>query len=187
MTVKNNFYVLTGGPGSGKTTLIEQFRGMGYNCVSEAGRKIIKEQLALGGSALPWLDATSYSELMLQSSIQDYTRLSNEIDLFFFDRGIPDILGYVELINLSNKDVFVEAAESFRYNSTIFILPPWEDIYSTDAERKQNFELAVQTYDAMKDVYNRLGYELVEVPCLSVEARTRFILDKIKNQLKVEK
>jgi len=180
MTLKNNFYVLTGGPGSGKTTLIEQLSDMGFNCIPEVGRKIIKNQLAFGGTALPWLNTTNYSELMLQHSIQDYTSLLSETDTCFFDRGIPDVLGYTELINLLNQGIYINGVENFRYNSKAFILPPWEDIYKTDTERKQDFALAVTTYHTMKKVYEKYNYTLVEVPCLPVSERIDFILDRIK-------
>lgn len=179
MTLKNNFHVLTGGPGSGKTTLIEQLKKRGYNCVPEVGRTIIKKQLSFGGTALPWSNVSNYSNLMLQYSLQDYISLSSEIDIHFFDRGIPDVLGYTELINLSNQDIYINSVENFRYNSTVFILPPWEDIYKTDSERKQDFKLAITTYNMMKKIYKKYDYKLVEVPCMSIPERIDFILDRI--------
>lgn len=177
--LKNNFYVLTGGPGSGKTTLIEYLGRMGYNFVPEVGRKIIREQLASGGSALPWSDTAEYSDLMLQYSLRDYISLSAQTDIFFFDRGIPDILGYTELINLPGRDVYIDSVRNFRYNPTVFILPPWEDIYSKDTERKQDFGLAMLTYHTMKKIYRQYGYQLIEIPCMSVAERSGFIVDMI--------
>lgn len=179
MTVKNNFYILTGGPGSGKTTLIEQLGMMGYDCIPETGRKIIQQQLSSGGTALPWADKAEYSRLMLQHSVQDYLSQSTETDVRFFDRGIPDVLGYTELIGLPDREIFIKATENFRYNSTVFILPPWLEIYKTDAERKQSPELAATTYHMMKAIYERYHYKLVEIPRTSVAERIRFILDRI--------
>ncbi|MCP3943936.1 MAG: AAA family ATPase [Desulfobacteraceae bacterium] len=51
---KQNFIVMTGGPGSGKTTVIEELKLRGFTCAKEIGRKIIKEQVAQAGKALPW-------------------------------------------------------------------------------------------------------------------------------------
>lgn len=181
MILKNNLYILTGGPGSGKTTLIEQLKGMGYGCMSEVGRKIIKEQLAAGGAALPWSDVAGYAHLMLHYSIHDYLHVSGDGDVCFFDRGIPDVLGYTELIGLPNRQEFVDSVAGFRYNPTVFILPPWEQIYQTDSERKQDFELATRTYQAMKEVYTMYDYRLVEVPCLPVAERAAFILNRIES------
>ena len=59
---KDTFFVLTGGPGSGKTSIIDALIGRGVFCVSEAARNIIKEQLRIGGSAVPWSDARTFRE-----------------------------------------------------------------------------------------------------------------------------
>lgn len=180
MTLKNNFFILTGGPGSGKTTLIEQLKNKGYNCVPEVGRIIIKEQLSFGGTALPWSDVSSYSEQMLHYSLRDYISLSSEIDVYFFDRGIPDVLGYTALINLPNQHIYIDCVKNFRYNPMVLILPPWEDIYQTDAERKQDFKVAISTYNAMIKIYEKYDYKLVEVPRMTIPERINFILERVK-------
>ena len=72
--VRENFYIITGGPGSGKTSIIEALRKLGYHCVDEVGRKIIREQLLIGGDALHWGDRAKFLELMLSRSIGDYER-----------------------------------------------------------------------------------------------------------------
>ena len=54
----SRFIVLTGGPGSGKTTLIEALRRLGLATAPETGRAIIREQVAIAGPALPWVPRT---------------------------------------------------------------------------------------------------------------------------------
>lgn len=177
--IKRNFYVLTGGPGSGKTTLINALKENGYTCVEESGRKIIQQQTVQGGDALPWKDAEKYADLMLEKSIIDYIRLKNNKDLCFFDRGIPDVLGYVRLTDLpENPDLILYSLE-YRYNTTVFILPPWDKIYRNDNERKQDFQTAIDTFEMMRKTYSEIGYKLVEVPCMDVFHRLEFILDKV--------
>ena len=46
------FFVITGGPGSGKSALIEAIQRSGYVTSVEAGRGIIRDQVAIGGNAL---------------------------------------------------------------------------------------------------------------------------------------
>ena len=75
MITKNNFYIITGGPGVGKTTLLEGLQQEGFNSVSEVARPIIKEQMETGGDALPWMDTRKYSDLMLSRSVDDFLRL----------------------------------------------------------------------------------------------------------------
>ncbi len=96
----------------------------------------------------------------------------------FFDRGVPDIIGYLHLSGLTIPQHILRAAEHYRYNRKVFILPPWQEIYVQDAERKQNFDVAVSTYQAMVRTYTDLSYELIEVPTGTIESRTRFILNQ---------
>ena len=176
---KPNFYIITGGPGVGKTTLLEQMARYGYNYVPEVARNIIKEQIEISGDALPWKDTRKYSDMMLGRSVDDFVRLSDNNSLLFFDRGIPDTYGYEVLIKLTISKDLEEAVKIYRYNPTVFILPPWKEIYETDNERKQDFKEAVDTFQVMKKVYADLGYNPVEVPCLPVKERAAFVLDKL--------
>lgn len=180
MIVKNNFYIITGGPGAGKTTLLNELRKNGYNCVPETARNIIKEQVEAGGRALPWDDTRVYSDLMLSRSVQDFINLKDREDIYFFDRGIPDTYGYEVLVGFDIGNVLKNAVEQYRYNPLVFILPPWREIYETDSERKQDFRTAIDTYKVMVDVYKNLGYIPVEVPLLPVSERVDFVIRELK-------
>jgi predicted ATPase len=181
MIVKNNFYIITGGPGSGKTALWKELQRRKFNCVPEVARAIIKDQMATDGKALPWEDARQYAKLMLAHSVRDFINLLDQEDVFFFDRGIPDTYGYAQLMNFDKDDNLLQAAKNYKYNKIVFILEPWEAIYETDAERKEDFKLAMETYLVLKSTYVRLGYELIEVPCLPVCMRADFILTVLSN------
>lgn len=53
---QSRFTIITGGPGSGKSTLIEELRRRGFSATEEAGRAIIKDQVLIGGRALHTAD-----------------------------------------------------------------------------------------------------------------------------------
>src|SRR5690606_37036756 len=93
----DRFFVLTGGPGSGKTTLVKALGASGFRSTVEAGRAVIRDQVAIGGPALPWNDPTLFAELMLSWEMRSHTIASADIGPFFFDRGLPDIAGYLRL------------------------------------------------------------------------------------------
>lgn len=179
----DNYYILTGGPGSGKTTLIEALAQSSYSCIPEVAREIISEQIRDNGSALPWQDYVLYTEIMLERSVLSYTETAKKHitnQPVFFDRGIPDTLCYAELTKQPITEKMTAYAREYRYNRNVFILPPWEAIYHTDAERKQSWEEAVATYEQMVQTYRQHGYTIIEVPQDTVENRLAFILQHTK-------
>lgn len=170
------FFVITGGPGAGKTTLIEALSSAGYASTVESGRAIIQEQVSIGGRALPWIDPLAFAELMLSRDIRSY-RMAQELEgPVFFDRGVLDVVGYLRLIGKPVPTYMEKAAKEFRYNRHVFVAPPWKEIFRRDCERKQDFAEAVRTYEAMS-IYAKFGYQLIELPRVSVEDRMRFVLN----------
>lgn len=168
-------YVVTGGPGAGKTTLIEALAQVGFAVAAEAGRAVIKEQQAMGGRALPSVDPLAFARAMLARDLAAHDAHRTATAPVFFDRGIPDVVGYLRLEGLAVPDDVQSAARTRRY-ARVFICPHWPDIYVTDAERRQTHEVAARTSEAMVETYGGLGYDLVEVPRASVPQRLQFIL-----------
>ena len=173
------FHVITGGPGSGKTSLIDALRSRGYACSTEAGRAIIQDQVTISGSALPWSNRTLFAELMLQWEMRSYHLAEQSVGPVFFDRGVPDVLGYLRLVGLPVPEHMKKAATEFHYNRTVFVAPPWREIFHQDVERKQDFDEAQRTYEALFSTYKKLGYDLVELPRVALEGRLEFILNQV--------
>ena len=176
--MSDKFIVITGGPGSGKSTLIDELALAGFAVAPESGRQVIKEQVAAGGSALPWADRRLFADTMLARDIETYRSLETAAGLVFFDRGILDVLGYLTLCGLPVPSHMTAAAARYRYHPRVFIAPPWPDIFTQDDERKQTLDEAERTYRVMARTYSDAGYELVELPRVSVEERARFVRDR---------
>jgi predicted ATPase len=175
----DRFHIITGGPGSGKTTLIEALRARGFACSVEAGRGIIQDQVAIAGRALPWHDPLLFAELMLSWEMRSYRIAELTDGQVFFDRGVPDVLGYLRLMNIPAPDYMQKAAREFRYNHIVFIAPAWREIFHQDVERKQDFGEAQRTYDALESTYTAMGFQLLELPRMGVKERCEFILSHI--------
>jgi predicted ATPase len=173
------FLVVTGGPGSGKSTLIERLARAGFGRSVEAGRGIIQDQVAIGGRALPWIDPALFADMMLAWEMRSYRMAQEQTGRTFFDRGVPDVAGYLRLMKLPIPTYLQKAIETFPYNSRVFIAPPWEQIFQPDRERKQDFAEAVRTYESLVTTYTAYGYELVELPRASVEERARLVLQSV--------
>lgn len=149
----------------------------------EAGRAIIRDQVAIGGTALPWADRGAFAELMLSWEMRSWREASQAPGgPVIFDRGIPDVIGYLVVSGLPVPEHVKQAAAAMRYGRRVFIAPPWPAIYRQDAERRQSLDEAEATFHAMADVYSGLGYELVELPLAPVAERARFVLDRIRRE-----
>lgn len=174
----NNLFVVTGGPGTGKTTLLKALAADGYKVIPEAARVIIREQTKTGGDALPWKNQQLYTDKMLMASIADYKAIqeSRSSEISFFDRGVLDAVCYAEMIGYKLSYQVMKEVLRCLYHPTVFILPPWKEIYQTDGERKQDWHEAEQTCAQMKKVYERFGYEIIEVPVGNIAERKEFVL-----------
>lgn len=177
----SNFFVLTGGPGVGKTSLIEALARAGFRTVPEDARAIIKEQVEIGQDGLPWANKGNYAELMFNASLKSYkTQKDNPSSTaIFFDRGILDSICYMKMENIPIPNDVLEKTKNHPYNKQVFILPPWKEIYKTDTERKQNWQEVLFTYQKMKETYLEFGYTIIEVPKTDIKGRVAFISDHL--------
>lgn len=172
--VRENHVVISGCSGGGKSTLLSELAGRGYSVVPEPGRQIVKEQAAIGGNAMPWTNLDKFLDLALSRYLLQFNSQKDK-QIVFFDRGIIDALQ----LEVPQPEYFRKAAENFRYCRLVFLVPPWEEIYTADAERKHSFESAKREYDDLVIKYRNFGYEVVLVPKAPVKERADFILKKL--------
>ena len=171
-------YIISGGPGSGKSTLISGLQEQGYFCSEEVSRKMIIQETAKGSFCLPWMDVSCFFAKVLEEMIVSWKNVPAD-KLTFFDRGIPDIIAYLDVAQIIVPEIYDKALKLYPYHKQVFILPPWEKIYVHDSERWQTFEEAIFINDAIRNAYKTRGFELIDVPKNSVIERVAFILDFI--------
>ena len=179
--MQKEIIVIIGGPGTGKTTIIDRLVQNGYCCYPEISRQVTAQAQQQGIEQLFLENPLLFSELLLEGRKKQFLDAHQEPHkIVFLDRGIPDVLAYMHYIGDSYPSSFDAACKAHIY-SKIFILPPWEAIYVSDQERYENFEQAQLIHAHLVETYQKYGYKLIEVPKDTVDKRILFILDQISN------
>jgi len=176
--IQRNFFIITGSPGSGKSTILQEMKNIAMAVVDEPARQILAEQRSFGGNGLPEKDPVLFTELMLSRAICQFKQLQERNVPVLFDRGIPDMIGYASLFGI-DQSTSKNASGVNRYNEKVFITPPWEKIYSTDDERKMPFDQASKFGHELRTIYIDFGYELIEIPIGLPKERAKFVHNRL--------
>ena len=173
--------VITGGPSTGKTSVIEKIEREGFFCFSEISREITLEARQQGIPQLFVSDPLLFSERIIEGRIRQF-QAANEVGkpIVFYDRGIPDVLAYMDCFGQPYGNHFIESCINYKYDH-VFLLPPWKEIHESDNERYENFEEAERIHTFLEKAYTRYGYNIINVPKETVEGRVTFIHNKLKS------
>src|ERR1700733_13413501 len=118
-------YVLAGGPGVGKSTLMEILASRGYAIVPETSRIIIEEEKIKKSDALPWKDVQRFQELVAKRQIKAERECT--VETAFLDRSLIDGYAYCILSKVHVSTILVENLRTKdnapRYDK-VFILDP---------------------------------------------------------------
>lgn len=169
---RHNFIIISGCSGGGKSTLLCALAQQGFQVVTEPGRIIVKQQI--NTTAVPWINIHQFLDLTLEKSVADFGDASAH-KVTFFDRSIIDTVHPQS----PNLEKFHRAAQKYRYNSTVFLVPPWPEIFSNDAERRHSFCDAEKEYRRLVDLYAKYHYTMVSIPRVSVACRVKFVLQHL--------
>jgi len=172
---KTNWYVITGAPCSGKTSVISRLEQLGYRVIHETARAYINEELDKGKS-LDEIKADMslfehnifYRKIELESSLPDKA-------IIFLDRAIPDSIAYFRFADLNPEEPEKESAD-IRYRK-IFLFDRLQ--IKHDEVRNENEEDSILIDRLIEETYINLGYEITRVPVLPVIRRVDFILENL--------
>jgi predicted ATPase len=122
-----NFVIISGCSGGGKSTLLAELRQRGFATIEEPGRRIVAEELKRNGRALPWVDAVVFARRAIEVSLADLLVADSSARWVFFDRGLIDAAAGLE--HLTGESVLEGLGLLHRYNKRVFLAPPWPEIY----------------------------------------------------------
>ncbi len=174
--------ILTGGPGTGKSSVLKTLIEKGYPCKEEVFREFIQDTSNETPGSNYQEAPLHFSTLLFKARTEQYESILNN-QFNFFDRSLIDILAYLKLDNISPPLNWLEYIKMHPYNNKVLYFPFWPEIYHNDQERFEDLALAQQIDKELRATYTELGYEILEVPKQSIAKRAEYICDLLKNNL----
>jgi predicted ATPase len=176
---REQFYVITGASGAGKSSLLNALGQRGYSVVPEAALSIVQEQETSGGALLPGTNLQAFMNEVVERNIRSYDAARSLPAPVFFDRGILECIGHMLLLNLDIDSAYIHASKARRYANPIFVAEPWPEIYVHDQWRRAPFARAARSFGPTITPYVQAGYTTCVLPKVSIERRVAFILEQV--------
>ena len=170
------FAAVTGAPGAGKSTLLEAVSQRGIATGPEVARAILQSP---GGMDLRAAHPVDFAHAMLEAQMRLRERMADVAGPVLFDRGLPDIVGFLKVADHPVPEEIDRACRIQRYDGPIFHAPAWRAIYRQDEERIQSWEEAVASDEAVTAAWRHYGYELVRLPEAAPEIRAQMVVDRL--------
>jgi predicted ATPase len=173
----NNWYVLTGGPATGKTTLLGELAKLGYKTVPEAAREHIDNAYKKG---IRVEDLRSNEKLFQE----DVTRLKlrnekalNPSQVTFLDRGMQDTTAYMNYYGFPIEKWLKEIIDASSYKKVFMLEPLAVDPH--DYARTEDQKFMNEINGLLSQAYLDAGMELIYVPAYPLQERVKFIVKNI--------
>ncbi|MFC1685743.1 AAA family ATPase [Nanoarchaeota archaeon] len=171
-------YVLTGGPGVGKSTTLKVLSNKKGVCtLREAATYVITQELdkeKQGKEAqLPWTDRDGFQKRVLEQQLRWEEGIPFHARIFL-DRGVIDGLAYYRLDGITPPKELEKAAEESRYDK-IFLLERLTSFERTTT-RREDLETAQKLHYLVEKEYKKYGYNPIRIPEADPESRAHNIL-----------
>lgn len=174
--MSKNWYVVTGAPSSGKTTILKLLKKKGYSVLYEVARIYIDQELKKGKTIKQIRrDEGEFQRKILDLKIQYENKLDPK-KMTFLDRAIPDSLAYYKLIGLPGDKYLKNAAKKNSYKK-IFLFERLD--FEKDYARTESEEEIKKLESLLEKTYKQLRIPIVRVPKMSIEKRLKFILENL--------
>jgi len=172
-------YILTGTPGSGKTSILRALEERGFLAVEEAATDIVSYEQALG-NLKPWENPNFIDKILTLQKERQLSASSFPSGIIqFYDRS--PICTYALALHLNFKPSadLLEEIERMKaeqiYQKKVFFIGNLGFCTPTEA-RKISFEDSLAFEKLHEEAYAKFGFECVLVPPTSLVERVDLIL-----------
>lgn len=171
--------VITGGPGTGKSSIIDELKRRGYICFDEISRQVTLDARENGVEQLFLEQPLLFSQRLLNGRAKQFEEASNHTNTsVFLDRGLPDVLAYMNYFGSDYPENFSNVCQNNIYDA-VFILAPWHEIFQSDSVRYESFEQSELIHAHLLNTYKSFNYHLIDIPFDTIKKRADFILDSL--------
>ena len=176
--------VITGGPCSGKTTIIEHLSKQGFQVVTECAIEVIEElnkDMGIEGQK-KWRkeNLVELQRILVAKQIEKESKIkAGKAEVVFFDRGMYNGLAYLRLMKKPVETELLAIIKGYTYDM-VFALETLSNFQPrAETGRTSDREKSIAIGRLLEEVYKENGIEVVFVKEMSVEERVSFIKEHL--------
>tara|TARA_B100000902_G_C27300391_1_gene912427 strand:+ start:108 stop:611 length:504 start_codon:yes stop_codon:yes gene_type:complete len=167
--MKNKKIIISGAPGTGKTTIINELKNKGYECAAEINPlhsdiKIRENKLLM-------------SEFLFDQRTKQHDNINKS--LVFYDRSIIDVVAYMKFWKHIYPIKWNSIIQESNYFKSVFYTPLWQEIYITNKYRKETYQEAQKIDIVLQETFSSFNYKIIHIPKLKISERVQFIINNI--------
>lgn len=170
-------YVLTGGPSTGKTTLLSLATKPGIYTISEVATYIIEKEKRNGGNTLPWINKDAFQKKVLETQLRWEEEIPDGVEKALLDRGVPDGIAYYLIDGQTPPQILLDAAKQTKYEQ-VFLVEQLDNYENTEIRREDKAR-GEALHRQVAEVYKGLGYKPITLPKMPKQERVNWLLGKL--------
>ena len=137
--------LITGGPSTGKTSLVSELKKHGFYCFEEISRELTQRMRNQGIEQYFLNNPIEFSKELFKLRFKQYEQEVESHNFIVYDRGPIDVLAYLDFKKIKIPIDLINKSKEISYDH-IFIMKPWKNIYVNDSERYETFEAVSYTH-----------------------------------------
>lgn len=180
MSPKNNWFVITGAPSTGKTTVLKELSKLGYKTMPEAARMYIDEAFGRGLTIKDIRSDERQFQIEVVRLKQHIEKEASSQERIFFDRAMHDTLAYMQFYGYEIEPWVEDLFKESVYKK-VFLFEPIGQL-ERDYARTEDESFVDEIHRLLFNAYKGYGMEPIIVGSGSVEERVKFVLSNIESE-----